>query len=152
MKKSIFSLLAILLFVAVSCTKQSNRIGNTPIEYGSTIPHLDTLSRTYTNSPTNTVYKVSFDNYAEFETKDVNGTIAERGLLWGYTDGSTTLENGAEDTSTVQIPTISSPYITTATNIVRLTTKSSPLYYFKYYAKLDNGTIVYSKATIYQHP
>lgn len=147
MKKSIFSLLAILLFVAVSCTKQSNRIGNTTIEYGTVIPHLDSTSITSTSA---TLYKASFDNYAEFEAIDVKGTIVERGLLWSN-NASATLENGGTDTSTLIVPTVSSPYIPTATNLFRGSVSSFPLYYFKYYAKLDNGDIMYSQSTYYIH-
>jgi hypothetical protein len=149
MKKPTFALIAILLFIIVSCTKQSNRIGNTPIEYGTIVPHLDSASVTSTSA---ILYNASFDNYAEFETIDISGTIVERGLLWCNCGSSITLENTTTDTSTVIVPTVSSPYIPTATQLFRSSIPSSNLYYFRYYAKLNNGIIVYSGICRYAHP
>ncbi len=145
-------LLFTLVALTLSCKKENgNRINSPSNLYINVVPHLDTASRAYTNSPINSVYKVSFDNYAEFEN-EIDGNVIRRGLIWGDTDGSISLDNGASDTSSTVVPTIISPYIPTATNLFRGSISSSPFYYFKYYAKLNNSDIVYSQATYYIHP
>lgn len=149
MKKSIFALIAILILIAMSCKKenQNNRTTSITTE-GSIVPKVDSVSLPNPREE-NKTYQISFRNYKEFEDIDVHENIIERGMIWNGVDPLSSFMNNQIDTSTIcstTTPTIN--YIPIARHI-HLTWVASNMYgyYFRYFARLENGNVVVSKAT-----
>lgn len=151
MKKSIFTLVAILLLITLSCKKESqnNRTTTSLTTVGTIIPKVDSTSLPNPRLE-NTTYQIRFRNYKEFEDVDVNENIIERGMIWSvYGDPLSGFMNNQIDTSAIcstTTPTVN--YIPIA-RYIHITTGSSHmyLYFFRYYARLESGNVIVSQAT-----